>query len=80
MGLFQKPPKESFFLFYILILIYFFEYETIVRSSVWFFDHSDPDPSSVPTNYTTSQMLLSLSYFCGKIAFSFRHRSVLHLL
>ena len=36
-----------FFLFYILILIYFFEYETIVRSSAWSFGHSGPDPSSV---------------------------------
>ena len=47
MGLFQKPPTGSFFLFYILIFIYFFEYETIVRSSAWSFGHSDPDPSSV---------------------------------
>ena len=41
----QKLPTGSFFLFY--ILIYFFEYETIVRSSAWSFGHSDPNPSSV---------------------------------
>ena len=45
--IFQKPPTGSFFLFYILIFIYFFKYETIVRSSAWSFGHSDPDPSSV---------------------------------
>ena len=47
MGLFQKPPTGSFILFYILVLIYFFKYETIVRSSAWCSGHSDPDPSSV---------------------------------
>ena len=47
MGLFQKPPTGSFFLFYILIFICLFIYETIVRSSAWSFGHSDPDPSSV---------------------------------
>ena len=36
-----------FCLCYILILIYFFEYETIVRSSATSAGHSDPDPSSV---------------------------------
>ena len=36
-----------FFLFYILIFIYFFKYETIVRSSAWSFSHSDPYPCSV---------------------------------
>ena len=30
-----------------LIFIYFFEYETIVRSSPWSLGHSDPDPSRV---------------------------------
>ena len=45
MGLFQKPPTGYFFLFY--ILIYIFEYETIVRSSASSFGHSDADPSSV---------------------------------
>ena len=34
-------------LFYISIFIYFFKYETIVKSSSWFFGHSDPDPSCV---------------------------------
>ena len=47
MGLFQKPPTGSFFLLYILILIHFFEYETIVRISTWSVGHSDPDPGSV---------------------------------
>ena len=37
--------QNGFFLFY--ILIYFFTYETIVRSSTWSFGRSDPDPSSV---------------------------------
>jgi len=47
MGLFQKPPTGSFFLFYILVLVCFFEYETIVGSGAWSFGHSDPYPSSV---------------------------------
>ena len=43
-----KSPTGSFvFLFYMLIFIYFFKYETIVRSSTWSFGHSDPDRSSV---------------------------------
>ena len=46
MGLFPKRHTR-FFLFSLLIFIYFFKYETIVRSSAWFFGHSDPDPSSV---------------------------------
>ena len=46
-GLFQKPPTGSFFLFDIFIFNIFFKYETIVRSSVLSFGHSDPDPSSV---------------------------------
>jgi hypothetical protein len=44
---FQNRPQDFFFLFYILILIYIFEYETIVRSSAWSFGHSDLDTSSV---------------------------------
>jgi hypothetical protein len=32
-----KPPIGSVFLFYTLILIYFFKYETIVRTSAWSF-------------------------------------------
>ena len=51
MGLFQKPPTGSFFLFYILIFICLFIYETIVRSSAWSFGHSDPDPSGVWTEH-----------------------------
>ena len=47
MGLFQKPPTGFFFLFYTLILIKFFEYQTIVRSSASSFGHSDPDPGSM---------------------------------
>ena len=46
MGLFQKPPTGSFFLFYNLIFIYFFEYEAIVISSAWSFGPLDPNPSS----------------------------------
>ena len=34
MGLLQKPPTGFFSLFSLLIFIYFFEYETIVRSSL----------------------------------------------
>jgi hypothetical protein len=37
-----------FFLFSILIFIWFFEYETIVRRRTLSFGHSYPDPSSVP--------------------------------
>ena len=47
MGLFQKRLTGFCFLFYILIFIYFFEYETIFRSSAWSFGHSDSNPSSV---------------------------------
>ena len=46
----SKTAHRIFFLFYILIFIYFFKYETIVRSSAWSFGHSDPDPSSVSCN------------------------------
>ena len=45
---------EHTVLFYILILIYFFKYETIVRSSASSFGHSDPDPSSVCSTYSFS--------------------------
>ena len=38
---------EGFFLFYILNLIYFLKYETMVRICAWSFGHSDPSPSSV---------------------------------
>ena len=38
---------QDLLLFSILISIYFFNYETIVRISVWSFGDSDPDPSSV---------------------------------
>jgi hypothetical protein len=51
MGLFQKPLTGSFSLFYILILGFFFKYETIFRSSTSSFGHSDPDPSSVSSTY-----------------------------
>ena len=40
MELFPKPPTGYIF------FLYFFEYETIVRSSAWSFGHLDPDPSS----------------------------------
>ena len=47
---FQNLLQDFFlsFLFYILVK-FFFEYETIVRSSTWSFGLSDPDPSSVHT-------------------------------
>ena len=38
---------QDFFYTLFLISIYFFKYETIVRSSAWSFGHLDPDPSSV---------------------------------
>ena len=48
---FQNGPQDFFslfsFLFSLLILIFFFKYETTIRSSAWSFGHSDPDPSSV---------------------------------
>ena len=37
--------NRIFFRFYVSIFIYFFKYETIVRSSAWSFGHSDSDPS-----------------------------------
>ena len=43
----SKTAHRIFFLFYILIFVYFFKYETIVRNSAWSFGHSDPDLSSV---------------------------------
>ena len=46
---FQNGSVIFFFSFFILILIfiYFFKYETIVRSSASSFGHSDPYPGSV---------------------------------
>jgi hypothetical protein len=41
----SKTAHRIFFLF--SILIYLFEYETIIRSSASSFGHSDPDPNSV---------------------------------
>ena len=55
MGLFPKPPAGFFFL-------YFFEYETIVRSSAWSFGHSDPDPSSVNTFLKGHLQIISVTY------------------
>ena len=37
-----KPPIGSVFLFYILISIYFFKYEIIVRTSAWSFVNQNP--------------------------------------
>ena len=39
--------SQDFLFFSISIFIYLSKYETIVRSSVLSFGHSDPDPSSV---------------------------------
>jgi hypothetical protein len=44
---FQNGSQDFFSLFYILILIPFLKYETIVRSCALSFGHLDPDPSSV---------------------------------
>ena len=50
-GIISKTAHRILFLFYILIFIYFFKYDTIVKSSAWSFWHSDPDPpSSVLSN------------------------------
>ena len=65
MGLFPKRLTGFFFLFHILILIYFLEYETIVRSSAWPFGHSDPDPSSVLQYLHTYYTLTKLITFDG---------------
>ena len=54
-----KRPLGSFFLFYILIFIYFFKYETIVRSSAWSFGHLNPDQSSVTVFETLVQYILN---------------------
>ena len=43
----SKTAHRIFFSLLYLIFLYFFRYETIVRSSAWCFGHSDPDPSSV---------------------------------
>ena len=42
-----QNSSQDFFVFYILIIIYVFKYETIVRISAWSFGHPDPVPSSV---------------------------------
>ena len=42
--------SQDFFSLFSSLLIYFFKYETIVRSSAWYFGHSDPDPCSVCCN------------------------------
>ena len=64
--LFVQPSKTAlrifFSLFYIQIQIcvFFFEYETIVRSSARSFGHSDPNPSSVvwSVNHASSHAIL----------------------
>ena len=70
MGLFPKSPTGFFFLFYILILIYFFEYETIVRNSAWTFGHSDPDSSSMlyktPTNTAAALSQQAVTHPTGR--------------
>jgi hypothetical protein len=52
----QPSPTAHriFFLFYILILIYFLKYETIVRGSAWSYGHSGSDPRSVPRKLSGS--------------------------
>ena len=46
-GIMSKTARWNFSSLYILIFIYFFKYETTVRSSASSFGHSDPDPGSV---------------------------------
>ena len=43
----QNRPQDFVFSFIFQFSFIFFKYETIVRSSAWYFCHSDPDPSSV---------------------------------
>ena len=43
----SKTADRISFPFLTLIFIYFFKYETIVRSSAWSFGYSDSDPSTV---------------------------------
>ena len=58
----QNRPQDFFFLFCtILIFIYFFKYETIVRSTAWSFGHSDPDPSSVLEHMAFLEKKIDLS-------------------
>ena len=67
----SKTAHRIFFLFYIdiLILINIFTYETIVRSSVWSFGHSDPDLSSVVHVLLFGFRNLKLSKYCEIIRF-----------
>ena len=44
---------------FILISMYSFKCETIVRSSAWSFGHSDPDPSSVIRHFLLLQNTIS---------------------
>ena len=43
----QNGSQDFFSLLYLNFHLFFFKYETIVRSSAWSFGHSDPNPSSV---------------------------------
>ena len=69
----------AFFLSLLYFDLFFFKYETIVRSSAWSFGHSDPDPSSVKYEST---FLRKVVVFCLKassknyIVFSFAHVKV----
>ena len=53
---FQNRPQDFFF-FHISISMYFFTYETIVRSRAWSFGYSDSDPSNVDINLQKNMLL-----------------------
>ena len=55
--------SQEFFFSYILIFIYFFKYETIVRNTAWLFGHSDTGPGSV--NKTTQKLAKCGVLYCG---------------
>jgi hypothetical protein len=57
--MFKMTHRIFFSLSYILASIYFFEYETIVRSSALSLGHSDSDPSSA------QRFVLPVPFFCS---------------
>ena len=62
---FKNSPQD---LFSLLIFIYFFEYETIVRSSAWSFGHSDPDPSSVNKTPKKTGFITAVMDWVGSVS------------
>ena len=53
----KTAHRIFFFLFSLLVIIYFFKYDTIVRSSAWSFVHSDSGASSVQKQNTNKKLL-----------------------